>query len=107
LASAGLARFGAMEVVEAEDGVSGVQTALEQRPDAILLDMFMPGLDGRATLAALRSNPCTRAIPVVFLTGIAGSRDAETLTSLGARGVLAKPFNPKLLASQVAEVLAQ
>ena len=101
IACLSLTRVGKMEVVDASGGPEGVKKAASERPDAILLDVMMPGLDGPATLAALRSNPATAEIPVVFLTAKAMASEIERLMGLGARGVLTKPFDPMSLPQQL------
>jgi DNA-binding response OmpR family regulator len=85
-----------------EDGESGVAAARADQPDAILLDVLMPGLDGPATLARLREDPSTAAIPVAFLTA-KGDDPAEraALEQLGASAVITKPFALVELAAQV------
>ncbi len=105
IARLSLSRVGRMEVVEADCGAAGVQVALAERPDAILLDVMMPSMDGPATLQALRSQPETAGIPVIFLTAKAMSREVDRLKALGARGVLTKPFDPMVLPAQLREVL--
>jgi two-component system OmpR family response regulator len=101
VASLSLRRLGGMEVVEAAGGVDGLWQVAEARPDAILLDVMMPGMDGPATLAALQAHPRTAAIPVIFLTAKAMPSEIARLRSLGAVGVLTKPFDPLTLAAQV------
>ncbi len=96
---------GGMEVVEAGSGADGVLKAAAEKPDAVLLDMMMPVMDGPATLAALRGDPRTAAIPVVFLTAKALSAEVERLKALGARGVLTKPFDPMRLSSELRALL--
>ncbi len=71
------------------------------QPDIILLDVMMPVMDGPATLVQLRSNERTAKIPVVFMTARAQSRELDLFRSLGAVGVVAKPFDPMALASSV------
>jgi CheY-like chemotaxis protein len=105
IARLALGRVGGMDVVEAASGREAVRRAEEERPDAILLDVMMPGLDGPSTLAALRSSPKTSTIPVVFLTAKALPSEIERLRELGARGVLLKPFDPMTLAGQLREAL--
>jgi CheY-like chemotaxis protein len=105
IARLGLSRVGKMDVVDAESGTEGVRKAQEERPDAILLDVMMPGLDGPSTLAALRANPATASIPVVFLTAKAMTSEVDRLRDLGARGVLTKPFDPMTLARDLRAVL--
>jgi CheY-like chemotaxis protein len=92
-------------VLAAASGAQGLDQARAERPDAILLDVMMPGMDGPTTLAHLRDDPATRDIPVVFLTAKVRTSDREWLTSLGATAVLAKPFDPVSLADQVADAL--
>lgn len=101
IARLSLGKVGQMEVVEASSGPEGVRRAVEELPDAILLDVMMPGLDGPGTLAALRSNPRTAGIPVIFLTAKAMTAEIERLRGFGAQGVLTKPFDPMGLAREV------
>jgi len=105
IARLGLARVGGMQVVDAGSGLEGVRKAEQERPDVILLDVMMPGLDGPSTLAALRANPATARIPVLFLTAKAMSAEIERLKDLGVTGVLIKPFDPMTLAAQVRAAL--
>jgi two-component system OmpR family response regulator len=100
-----LSRLGRMEVVDADSGAAGLLRAAAERPDAILLDVMMPDMDGPATLAALRASPPTAAIPVLFLTAKAMPSELERLLQLGALGVLTKPFDPLTLAAQVRQAL--
>ena len=74
-------------------------------PDLILLDVMMPVMDGPATLVRLRETPQSAAIPVVFMTARAQTRELEHFRSLGAAGVIAKPFDPMTLAVSVRSYL--
>jgi CheY-like chemotaxis protein len=105
IAALSLSRVGGMEVEQAEGGSEGIRKAREDRPDVILLDMMMPGLDGLATFQALRGDPETSQIPVIFLTAKAMSSEVERLKGLGARGVLIKPFDPMALPRLLRELL--
>lgn len=105
IASMSLGILGGLEVVEAESGDEGISKAAEWQPDAILLDMMMPVLDGPGTLSKLRENPNTRDIPVIFLTARAMSSETEFLKKMGATGILTKPFDPTTLAEQVKGLL--
>jgi CheY-like chemotaxis protein len=91
------------DVATAPTGRDGVELAADYHPDAILLDVVMPELDGPGTLRALREQASTRETPVVFLTADRG--DLGALGEMGAAGVIAKPFQPDGLAGQVSEVL--
>lgn len=92
-------------VVQAGSGREGVQLAQDQHPDAILLDVMMPDMDGPSTLHLLRSNPAIAEIPVIFLTAKVQGSDRKRFAELGVAAVLAKPFDPMLLCSQIAEAL--
>jgi len=81
-------------VLEAGGGRDGVRLARAERPDAVLLDVMMPLMDGPSTLVALRATPETAGIPVIFLTAKAQPSELERLRGLGAQGVLTKPFDP-------------
>jgi CheY-like chemotaxis protein len=105
IAQLSLSRIGRMEVFEASGGAEGVRIAEAEMPDVILLDVMMPGMDGPATLAALRGNAVTAGIPVIFLTAKAMSSEIERLRGIGATGVLTKPFDPMTLATQVRALL--
>jgi two-component system, OmpR family, response regulator len=101
IARLSLSRVGGMEVIEAGSGVEGVGKAQDEKPDVILLDMMMPTMDGLETLAALRARPATASTPVIFLTAKAVGDQVERMTSLGAAGVLIKPFDPRTLSQDV------
>ncbi len=101
IAGLSLGRVGGMDVIEASGGAEGVQKAQDEQPDVILLDMMMPTMDGLETLAALRSRPATASTPVIFLTAKAVGDQVERMTSLGAAGVLVKPFDPRTLSQDV------
>jgi len=102
-----LERLGGMAVIEACGGRAALELALSERPDAILLDVMMPELDGAATLEALRRDEVTARIPVIFLTAKALPGEVERLRSLGAVAVLTKPFDPAALAGQVRAAIEQ
>ena len=82
-------------------GHEALAIAADWPPDIILLDVMMPVMDGPATLAQLRRNPQTAEIPVVFMTARAQTRELDLFRSLGAVGVIPKPFDPMTLAASV------
>lgn len=86
-------------------GPEGVAAAAEWKPDLILLDVMMPGMDGPTTLAKLREQPETAEIPIVFITARSQQSEVEHYLSLGAKAVFAKPFDPMSLAPSVREHL--
>jgi CheY-like chemotaxis protein len=73
-------------------------------PDLVLLDVMMPGLDGPGTLEALRQHPAMGGVPVVFMTAKVQPQEIATLKSLGALGVIAKPFDPLTLSSTIRSI---
>ena len=86
-------------------GADALVAAAEWSPSLILLDVMMPLMDGPATLANLRKNPRTAHIPVVFLTARTRADEIDQYISLGAQGVLSKPFDPMTLAASVRSYL--
>jgi CheY-like chemotaxis protein len=93
------------EVLTASSGSAGLAIANSNHPDAILLDVMMPDMDGPTTFQKLRADQNIRNIPVILLTAKLQASDRNQFASLGVAGVLAKPFDPLQLASQVSEVL--
>jgi CheY-like chemotaxis protein len=104
VAQTALELVGGWQVSTAQSGAQAQQRALAEHPDAILLDVMMPGVDGPSTVAALRADPATRDIPVIFLTAKVPS-NREEWRSLGLTGVIPKPFDPMTLASDMAALL--
>jgi two-component system, OmpR family, alkaline phosphatase synthesis response regulator PhoP len=94
-----------MVVLEAADGPSGLETARAERPDVILLDVMMPGLDGWRVAEELLDDDRTDAIPIVFLTARAELRDRARGIDLGGVDYVTKPFNPVELAPLVRQLL--
>ena len=94
-----------MEVLEAADGPSGLEKARSERPDVILLDVMMPGLDGWRVAEELLDDERTESIPIVFLTARAELRDRARGIDLGGVDYVTKPFNPVDLAPLVGALL--
>ena len=105
VASLSLESVAGWETMLAPSGREGIRIAREQQPDAILLDVMMPDLDGPTTFRLLQEDPLTKSIPVVFLTAKAQAVEQRVLRELGANGVIAKPFDPLTLAAQVSGLL--
>jgi CheY-like chemotaxis protein len=93
------------EVFVANSGTQGLARAIEHQPDAILLDVMMPGMDGPTTFRELRKNPATARIPVLLLTAKVQSSDQRRFADLGVEAILLKPFDPLTLSNQIAAVL--
>jgi DNA-binding response OmpR family regulator len=87
------------------DPAKALRAALDLRPDLILLDVRLPGGDGRVLLKSLRENPATRATPVIFLTGLSGEADRVLGLNLGADDYVVKPFCASELLARVHAVL--
>lgn len=93
------------EVFTAGNGTQGLHKAQTQQPDAILLDVSLPEMDGLTIFQKLQENPPTQSIPVVLLTAKVQPADRERFAQLGISGVITKPFDPMQLASQVASAV--
>jgi two-component system, OmpR family, alkaline phosphatase synthesis response regulator PhoP len=94
-----------IEVLEAAEGESGLALAKKERPDAILLDVMMPGLDGWNVAERLLADEDTREIPIIFLTARADLRDRVRGLDVGGLDYVTKPFNPVDLATLVRDVV--
>jgi CheY-like chemotaxis protein len=92
---------GNYEVITAGSGEEGLYLSESEAPDLILLDVMMPGMDGTAVFEKLRANESTKNIPVIFMTARVQAREKQNYLSLGARGVIDKPFDPMTLPRQV------
>lgn len=93
------------DVVTAGSGHEGLAKVKVDRPDAIVLDVMMPGMDGFAFLRELRKRPEGRSIPVVLLTAKINPTDPQVLFELSIKGIIAKPFDPFMLTEQIADFL--
>ena len=100
-----LQAVGGFAVTLCQDGREALEKAPRVRPDLILLDVMMPGMDGPQTLAALRRAPELAAVPVVFMTAKVQAAEVAHYKTLGAIGVIAKPFDPVALADRVIDLL--
>lgn len=93
------------EILTAASGREGLEIAATQAPDAILLDVMMPDLDGPSTWQRLQNNAKTQAIPVIFLTAKVQAAEQRRYAELGVKAVLTKPFDPVKLGMLVMEAL--
>lgn len=93
------------EVLTASSGFTGIQTAQAEKPDAILLDVMMPDMDGITTFKKLQTHPITEQIPVILLTAKAQTAEKWQFNDLGVSGVITKPFNSLDLPEQIARIL--
>jgi DNA-binding response OmpR family regulator len=96
-----------IKVLEAADGPQGLDLAREERPDVVLLDVMMPGLDGWRVAEELLEDERTSGIPIIFLTARAEFRDRARGLDIGGVDYVTKPFNPLELAPLVRGLLAR
>jgi two-component system alkaline phosphatase synthesis response regulator PhoP len=96
-----------MDVLEAADGPAGLERARDDRPDVVLLDVMMPGLDGWQVADQLLQDDRTNEIPIIFLTARAEFRDRARGLDIGGVDYVTKPFNPLELAPLVRELLGR
>jgi DNA-binding response OmpR family regulator len=94
-----------MAVLEAADGMTGLDLARDEQPDIVLLDVMMPGLDGWRVAEELLEDDRTRTIPIIFLTARAEFRDRARGLDIGGIDYVTKPFNPLELAQLVRGLL--
>jgi len=92
---------GNYRVAVCASGAQALQIAAADPPDLILLDVMMPGMDGPATMKALRNSPGMPAVPVVFFTANTQAQAREELMGAGALGLIVKPIEPNALVAQV------
>lgn len=95
-----------LRVLEAANGLDGLEQARCERPDLVITDVKMPGLDGFQLAEKLRGDERTSRIPLIFLSGEGGHANARRARALGALEYLTKPFDPGALADRVAQELA-
>ena len=100
-----LEMVGGWTVISANGGAMALELAHEHKPDAVLLDVMMPDMDGPTTFRHLQADEETRGIPVVLLTAKVQVGDRQVWDDLDVVGVIPKPFDPMTLATQVAELL--
>lgn len=94
------------EVVTADDGSRGFASAQRQAPDAIVLDLMMPVMDGFAVLEALRSDERTQSVPVLVLSAIGNDYTEQQCYKLGAKAFMRKPFESDLFVGVLEDAIA-
>lgn len=100
-----LKTVGGWQVATATSGMEGLTIAEAEKPDAILLDVMMPDMDGIATFQALQANSATQAIPVIFMTAKVQASEQKRFASLGVAATIVKPFKAMKLPAQISEIL--
>ncbi|MBC7999057.1 MAG: response regulator [Leptolyngbya sp.] len=96
-----LTKMGNWQVALAQSGYEGLDLARQDKPDVILLDVMMPGMDGPTTLLKLQEDPNLKDVPVILMTAKVQPQEVEQYTRLGATGVISKPFDPMTLTAEI------
>ncbi len=93
------------EVIEARTGEEGVALALKERPDLIIMDIQLPGIDGLETTKRIRESEADGEIPIIALTSYAMAGDKEKAISVGCNGYIEKPINPETFIAEIEKYL--
>ena len=99
-------RLEGFEVVTARDGADALAKAVAVRPDLVVLDVLMPGIDGYTICARIRADASLAAVPVLIVTANYGSADLEAARRAGANDFLVKPFHPAMLLDKAKAMLS-
>lgn len=95
------------ETLRAADGLSGVEAALNDKPDYIILDIQLPDIDGLEVLKRIRASEEGKYIPVIAMTSYAMAGDRERMLSAGCTGYIEKPINPERVIDQIDKILGK
>ena len=93
------------DVLSASSGAEGVAIAQTELPDAILLDVMMPGMDGIETFIEMQGNPSTKPIPIILLTAKTKVSEQQQFNNIAIAGVITKPFKAPQLVDQIRSIL--
>jgi CheY-like chemotaxis protein len=105
VAALSLETIAGWNVMTANSGLDGIKKAVTEQPDAILMDVMMPAMDGPTTFKEMQKTPAIAHIPVLLLTAKVQGVDQRRFAGLGVSGVLFKPFDPLTLADQMSAAL--
>ncbi len=101
----GLIKIGKYRMLEANDAESGIQQIREQRPDLVLMDIQLPGMDGLSATEVIKADPDLKDIPIVALTSYAMQGDKEKALAAGCTGYIAKPIDTRQFLETVSQYL--
>jgi two-component system cell cycle response regulator DivK len=93
------------ELIEATTGEEGIAAAARERPDLILMDIQLPGIDGYEVTRRIKANPQLKTIPIIAVTSYALSGDDKKAFAAGCDGYVTKPYSPRLLLAKIREYL--
>jgi len=102
-----LSRMTKCQVIVASDGREGISKIQEQKPDVVLLDLMMPGMDGFEVCQRSKADEATKHIPIIFLTAQPQPASVARAMALGAAGYIVKPFDPIKIIDQINEALSR
>lgn len=105
IAQISLTKVGMWQVKTVDSGTKALDEIDEFKPDLILLDVMMPGMDGPTTFKQLRDNASFASTPVIFMTAKVQPTEVESYCKLGAAGVISKPFDPMTLPAEIRKLL--
>ena len=105
VAALSLEAIAGWNIVTASSGKEGMEVAAREKPDAIIMDVMMPEVDGPTTFGLMQQDPTIAQIPVILLTAKVQGVDQRRFANLGVTGVLIKPFDPLTLSQQISETL--
>ncbi|MFH1436648.1 MAG: response regulator [Pseudomonadota bacterium] len=103
---ANLENTGELDVITAASGKEGIELVLREKPDVVILDLFMPGMSGRQVAETLRGRVETQSLPIIFFTAMAGEEDMkrELVESIGACEFLLKPVTTDRLLDAIRKI---
>lgn len=93
------------QTIESRDGVEALKVARDERPDLILMDIQLPGLDGYEATRRIKANPALRSIPIIAVTSYALSGDEVKALQAGCDAYVTKPYSPRALLAKIREYL--
>lgn len=96
-----------IDMIEAHDGLSGVEVALREVPDLILMDIDLPGIDGYEATRRIRATDAGRDVPIIAVTSFALSGDDARARAAGCTDYVAKPYSPRALLAKIREHLGE
>jgi len=98
-------RLGPYRMVEAVDAETGLELIRKERPDLVLMDIQLPGMDGLSATRIIKADPELKGIPVIAITGFAMDGDKENAKEIGLAAYIVKPFNVKALLETIAFII--